>query len=90
MSQVNPYSVSGGVVPAAFAEESERAGFIRRTYLHLTGAILALIALETVLFTIVPAQTMHNLVVTMTSGYGWFDRPRRVHGRQLDGAGVGQ
>ncbi len=71
MSQVNPYSVNQNAVPAAFAEESERAGFIRRTYMHLTGAVLALIALEAVLFSVVPAATMQNLVATMTSGYGW-------------------
>ena len=71
MSQVNPYAVNGGVVPAAFAEESERAGFIRRTYTHLTGAVLALIALEAVLFAVVPGETMRSLVGTMTGGFGW-------------------
>ena len=55
---------------AAFADESERAGFIRRTYMHLTGAVLALIAVETAIFALVPAATMTNLVVRM-SGMGW-------------------
>ena len=68
----NPYAVSSmdtGV--AAFAEDSERLGFIRKTYSHLTGAIMALIGIEAVLFTVVPAQTMQGLVQTMMSGYGW-------------------
>jgi len=35
------------------ASESERAAFIRRTYLHLAGAVLAFVGLETALFTAV-------------------------------------
>src|SRR5580700_2316692 len=35
---------------AARATESERAAFIRRTYLHLAGAILAFVALEFLIF----------------------------------------
>jgi FtsH-binding integral membrane protein len=34
------------------SERSERAAFIRRTYAHLAGAILAFVALETLLFTV--------------------------------------
>jgi len=71
VSQVNPYAMNSNVVPVAFAEDSERIGFIRRTYLHLTGAVLALIALETVLFSLVPAATMDRMVGAMTGGYGW-------------------
>ena len=56
----NPYAVSPSETTAAFAADAERLTFIRRTYGHLTGAILALIALETVLFTVVPAQTMQG------------------------------
>ncbi|MFK8114765.1 MAG: Bax inhibitor-1 family protein [Rubripirellula sp.] len=68
----NPYAVGSMDSPvAAFAEDSERLGFIRRTYAHLTGAVLALIALETVLFMVVPANTMNALVTRMMSGYGW-------------------
>lgn len=68
----NPYAVgSTNAEVAAFAEDSERLGFIRKTYAHLTGAIVALIALEVVLFTVVPAQTMQALVQRMTSGWGW-------------------
>ena len=52
IDQSNPYAVNleNAVVSAP---ESERAAFIRRTYTHLTGAILALIGLEFVLFTVV-------------------------------------
>ena len=68
----NPFAVTATMGDvAAYAEDSERIGFIRKTYMHLTGAVLALIALETVLFTVVPAATMQGLVQTMLSGYGW-------------------
>jgi len=67
----NPYAVTSGGSAAIFAEESERLGFIRRTYAHLTGAILALIGLETALFALVPAATMNAMVDKMMSGWGW-------------------
>src|SRR5262249_54785826 len=35
---------------AAYARESERAAFIRRTYLHLAGAVGAFVALEFLIF----------------------------------------
>lgn len=37
-------------VPVIYARPNERADFIRRTYLHLAGAILAFAALETAIF----------------------------------------
>ena len=43
------YLDSHSGVLAANASETERAGFIRRTYLHLGGAILAFIGVETAL-----------------------------------------
>lgn len=67
----NPYAVPAGGSAAIYAEDSERLGFIRRTYAHLTGAILALIAVETVLFATVPANTMESMVEKMLSGWGW-------------------
>lgn len=77
MSNINPYASQNSLeatadsgVPAAFAEESERAGFIRRTYTHLTGAIFALIALETAIFALVPATTIEPIVMRM-SGMSW-------------------
>ena len=71
MSQMNPYAADSTYGAAAFAEESERATFIRRTYSHLTGAVFALMAIEFFLFTVVPRETMNGLVKTMLSGYGW-------------------
>jgi FtsH-binding integral membrane protein len=62
LSNVNPYSVSDVGVPAAFAEESARAGFIRRTYTHLFGAIVALVLIEAVIFAVVPKAQMINLI----------------------------
>ncbi len=70
MSQMNPYDVTS-VGAAMFAQESERAVFIRRTYAHLSGAVFAFVALEAALFTLVPAQTMQNLVTMMSGGYAW-------------------
>lgn len=68
----NPFAVSATMGDvAAYAADAERLSFIRKTYLHLTGAVLALIALETVLFTAVPAATMEPLVARMLSGWGW-------------------
>src|SRR5258708_15337073 len=46
-----PYELDYG--PAAVAEPSARAAFIRRTYSHLAGAILAFIALEVGLFFVI-------------------------------------
>ena len=62
MSNVNPYSVTDAGVPAAFADESARAGFIRRTYTHLFGAIVALIGIEAVIFAVVPQAQMMRLI----------------------------
>ncbi|QDV43132.1 Inhibitor of apoptosis-promoting Bax1 [Stieleria neptunia] len=85
MSNVNPYSVTDVGVPAAFADESARAGFIRRTYTHLFGAILALIGIEAVIFTVVPQAKMMQLVqgvspwtwliaLVLFMGIGWLAR----------------
>ncbi len=48
---------------AAKAVESERATFIRRTYLHLAGAILAFTALEFLIFTLVPFSELNPIVL---------------------------
>lgn len=71
MSNLNPYGVTAAGVPAAFADESARATFIRRTYAHLAGAVGVFVALEAVLFTVVPAATMESLVTRMLSGWSW-------------------
>lgn len=65
----NPYAVDSIDSPASLAAEAERAGFIRRTYAHLTGAVFALIAIEAVLFNLIPDQAMREVVVRMSTGY---------------------
>jgi len=47
---------------AAQAGRSERALFIRRTYAHLAGSVLALIGLETVLLNVVDQKAVLNLM----------------------------
>jgi FtsH-binding integral membrane protein len=56
------YDVSYGYGSVATAEPSERALFIRRTYSHLAGAILAFICLETVLVNTVPLDVVAGLL----------------------------
>jgi FtsH-binding integral membrane protein len=64
----NPYQ-SFGVI-AADAAVDERVDFIRKTYLHLGGAIAAFAAIETVLINspLAPAMTL----AIFSTGYGWF------------------
>jgi FtsH-binding integral membrane protein len=50
------------------ADESARAAFIRRTYGHLAGAILAFVALEWALFQLADIE---NIVRHMLQGYTW-------------------
>ncbi len=64
----NPYASWG--MTAADAPTSERAGFIRQTYLHLGGAVLAFVALEAALLQI---PGIGDLVMQMSaSRWGWF------------------
>jgi len=49
-------------VSAAESIASERAAFVRRVYLHLAGAILALIGLEAVLLNTVEPKTVFGLM----------------------------
>ena len=51
-----------------YARASERAAFIRRTYAHLAGAVLAFIAVEWMLLQLPIAGWMAR---TMTGGYSW-------------------
>jgi FtsH-binding integral membrane protein len=53
----------------AYAGPDVRAGFIRRTYGHLAGAILAFIAIEFLLFQTGLPETMMGLLAT--SQYSW-------------------
>ena len=69
--QQNPYqAVSDKGFVAAMAEEAERTVFIRRTYLHLAGAIAAFVALQLLLFT-VAGEAVGNIVRNMTGGWNW-------------------
>lgn len=52
-------------VTAAQAQASERAAFIRRTYAHLAGAVLAFVALEAAFFTLIPQQGIVQIIRTM-------------------------
>ncbi len=56
------YDVSYGYGSAASAAPAERAEFIRRTYSHLAGAILAFIGLEAVLVNTVPLDLVAGLL----------------------------
>ena len=55
----------------ADAMPSERASFIRKTYLHLAAAIAAFIALEVVLFSTGAAQTIFTTMFSF-GGWSWF------------------
>lgn len=56
------YLDSHSGVLAANASETERAGFIRRTYLHLGGAILAFVGVETALIQSGVAESFIHLL----------------------------
>jgi FtsH-binding integral membrane protein len=64
-----PYDYAYGRPVAARAETTDRVAFIRRTYAHLGGAILAFMALEAVLLSVVP----HNEVLRLlaVSPFSW-------------------
>lgn len=62
------YSSDNPFIVAADAQPSERALFIRRTYLHLAGAILAFAVLEAVLLN---TPGIEKLIGTMLGGMGW-------------------
>jgi len=72
--QPNPYesTYNADTMPAAWAAEDARVGFIRRTYLHLAGAIGLFALLEGMIFTLVPPETLENLMGSMLSfRYSW-------------------
>jgi len=65
-------SFSSAYAPVASeADTSERVAFIQRTYAHLAGAVLAFVGVEALLFTIVPEETLRNVVGVMVGGWGW-------------------
>ena len=55
-------------VSAAESIASERAGFVRRVYMHLAGAVLALIGLEAVLLN---TPVLHKPILELMFGSGW-------------------
>jgi FtsH-binding integral membrane protein len=52
------------------AAGSDRAAFIRRTYAHLAGAILAFMGIEALLLNVLTNE-QQDLIFKMMSGYGW-------------------
>ncbi|MFA6287700.1 MAG: Bax inhibitor-1 family protein [Opitutaceae bacterium] len=62
------YTSGNPFLTAADAEASERALFIRRTYLHLAVAILAFVILETILLYL---PGVENMIGAMLGGMGW-------------------
>jgi FtsH-binding integral membrane protein len=55
---------------AARAASSDRALFIRRTYAHLAGAILAFMGIEALLLNLL-SEAAQIQIVRMMGGYGW-------------------
>ncbi|MEX2175849.1 MAG: Bax inhibitor-1 family protein [Pirellulaceae bacterium] len=72
-SPENPYeSPLAYGTPAALAAEDARATFIRRTYVHLAGAIAAFVAIEAAIFTLVPMDALEGAMRTIfASSWGW-------------------
>jgi len=56
---------------AAHAGETERAAFIRRTYMHVAGALLALAALLFVFIQTGIAASFTQMIAKMGGGYFW-------------------
>jgi FtsH-binding integral membrane protein len=65
----NPYASPLGAY-AAVAEADERANFITKTYLHLTGAIALFVALETLILKTVDMQQLMQMM--FASRLSWF------------------
>jgi len=57
------YAMSAPI--AVRASESARAAFIRRTYAHLAGAILAFACIEFLIFGLVPSDRLHDVMMSM-------------------------
>src|SRR5690349_15431716 len=53
------------------AEASARAAFIRRTYAHLAGAILAFVALEAVLLRLEPVRELAANLIRGNGSVSW-------------------
>lgn len=55
---------------AARAANSDRATFIRRTYAHLAGAILAFMGIEALLLNVLTIE-QQDTIFRLMGGYGW-------------------
>lgn len=62
----NPYQVFGAYETVAFAQVDARAEFIRKTYLHLGGAVAAFVGLECLWMNMPGVQ---DLALAMLSGW---------------------
>lgn len=56
--------------PVAYARPDERAAFVRRTYLHLAGAILAFVAVEAAIFSFFGTDNIMRFMMTYLQS-GW-------------------
>jgi hypothetical protein len=59
--RTNPYSADA----VSFAQIEVRAAFIRRTYTHLMGAVLAFVLIETALFTFIDIELRQRIIQTL-------------------------
>ena len=66
-NHANPYAYEQIVAQAGV---SERVQFIRNTYAHLAGAVIAFVLLETLMLTLFWDQ-LGTIVTQMVSGYAW-------------------
>lgn len=78
MSQYNenpyatPQAADLGLSPiAAAAHADERTRFIRNTYLHLAGAVFALVMFEAIVFTLFPTLVANMCNVMMGHRFSW-------------------
>lgn len=67
-THVNPYAYDQIV---ANAEVDQRVAFIRRTYTHLAGAILAFVLLESLIFTLFADQLPKMMGLLQQNQYSW-------------------
>jgi FtsH-binding integral membrane protein len=70
----NPYRSPLSATEAGFAAsalEQDRVAFIRKTYVHLGGAILAFVTLQDLIFALVPAAALLQFTQTLSGGWLW-------------------
>ncbi len=58
-------------IPASEASPESRADFIRKTYMHLIGALCALFGIELLIFNLVPENTLQSAITWAVSGWTW-------------------